>query len=203
MAQTMIASEKPITDGQIENIVDRLRAALRKHREELASSVTQQVLGVESLGAEMFAVVRKYADRLVNMFSRVVSVDRTRSSQAALDATGRRQYTDKAVVASMPRGEGDEVTMRYFDLDYDPTPTQLQAEYDKRNLKADPIAQAADNAANPSFTDDRPNGCQWDLREDGTASFATFNRWDVEREVLVFRDDGGWFRDYRFGGVRK
>ena len=62
MAETMTASE--MTDGQIENAVDKLRAAMRKHRSEISSGIAQQVLGVENLGMEMFTPFRKRAEAM-------------------------------------------------------------------------------------------------------------------------------------------
>ncbi|GMU73997.1 MAG: hypothetical protein AMXMBFR44_1960 [Candidatus Campbellbacteria bacterium] len=51
MAKTMIASS--VTDGQIDNIVARLRDALRKHRGAFDSEVVQIVLGLENLGMHL------------------------------------------------------------------------------------------------------------------------------------------------------
>ena len=54
MDKPMTASEKSITDGQIENLVDKFRAALRKHRTEIPSEVAQQVLGIESIRRDVY-----------------------------------------------------------------------------------------------------------------------------------------------------
>lgn len=211
MAQTMTPSEKTTTAGQIDKAVANYRALLEKYVAGFQAEAVQTVLGQSELAGEMLALFRRRIEAISNMIVRTVRVDRILTPQQALEAIGRRLYVDEVVVNNMPRGEGDEVTMYYFDLDYDPTPVQLQTEYDKRNLVADPIAQAADNAANRSFADERPNGCQWDLREDGTASFTKFYHWIFvkfdcwigERAVCVRRDGSRWGRIYRFGGVRK
>lgn len=205
MAQTMTPSVdvKTTTPGQIDKAVANYRALLEKHAGDFQAEAVQMVLGLSELAGEMFALFRRRVESISNKLVHTVSVNRTLTPQQALDATSRRQYTDPNVVASMPRGEGDQVVLYYFDLDYDPTPTELQAEYDKRSLKADPIAQAADNAANPSFADQRPNCCQWGLDENGVASFAAFHYWHDERRVSVHRRGNGWRRNDRFGGVRK
>ena len=136
------------------------------------------------------------------MIVRHVRVDSTRTPQEVLDATGRRQYLNPDVVKTMPRGEGEEVDVYFFDLDYDPTVDQLEHEYERHGLEADPIAQAQVNVDDPAFADERPNVCQWGVKN-GVASFAVFSRWIDERGVDVGRSGDGWNRRYRFGGVRK
>ena len=56
MAKTMIASG--MTDGQIDNVVNKLRDALRKHRDEFGADPAQQVIGRENLGMELLAPFR-------------------------------------------------------------------------------------------------------------------------------------------------
>src|SRR3989338_9632342 len=99
MAETMTASvPATITDGQIDNTVAKLRDALRKHRTEFDSEITQKVLGVENLGMEILAPFRARVEALSSLITRRVKVDRARTPQQALDATGRRQYIDNNVV---------------------------------------------------------------------------------------------------------
>jgi hypothetical protein len=116
----------------------------------------------------------------------------------ALDAT-----MDPSVVDTMPRGEGEDVELEFFELDYDSTPRELDAEYERRGLKADPFALAKHMADNPASADVRSVACQWDLGEDGEASYAVFHRWDGELSVDVFRGGGRWQCGYRFAGVCK
>ncbi|MEK7579847.1 MAG: hypothetical protein AAB469_01490 [Patescibacteria group bacterium] len=47
-----------MSDGQIETVVEQLRAAMRKHREEVQKDAAQQALGVDNLGMRMFVVFR-------------------------------------------------------------------------------------------------------------------------------------------------
>mgnify|MGYP001594107053 CR=1 FL=1 len=202
MTKIMTPYEAGITTVQIGKIQEVLGAALRKSG--FQSESVQQIIETQgdSLTAEFVGVLRKRVEAVSKMIVRRVKVDRSQTSQQAFDATGRKQYTDREVVDAMPRGEGEEVDVYFFDLNYDPTVQELDHEYELRGLKADPIAQAKVNTDDPAFADDRPNGCQWGL-EKGVASFAAFDRWVGGRRVDVGRDDDGWYRGYRFGGVRK
>jgi hypothetical protein len=211
MAQTVTASVKTnkMTDGQIDNVVDKLRSAMRKHRFEITSEVAQQVLGVENLGMEMFAVFRKHAEMMDNLIVRRAKIDRSRMPQDILKSTGRKQYVDDSVVAGMPRGEGEEIDVIFFKPDLSKrdgwiNDDDLDKEYESRGLKpADPYSQAAVNEADPSFADEHPNATHW-KDKNGKWCFAVFRRWDdVERSVSVHRYDRGWYGDWWFAGLRK
>jgi hypothetical protein len=142
----------------------------------------------------------------LDMFTRLVSgINRNQTPQQALDATGRKQRTTQSVVDSMPRGEGENVELKFFELDYDPTPAELDAEYEQRDLKADPFALMKHMKDDPAFADERPVACQWDLGEDGRASRAALGRsgGERERDVSVGHSDRRWYRYYRFAGVCK
>lgn len=205
MAETMTASrQKPMTDGQIDDLANKLRDAARKHRDQLGSEAVQQVLGTDNLGMVMFDPFRKLVEMVSTMFTRLVSgINRNQTPQEALDATGRRQYTTQSVVDAMPRGEGENAELKFFELDYNATPKELADEYERRNLKADPFALAKHMEDNPSFADERPVATQWDLGEDGQASYAAFSRWSGGRRVIVLRHGCHWPRRCRFAGVSK
>ncbi len=204
MAKTMTASQKPMTSGQVDNLVAKFRAALTKHRLDLTAQTAQQVIGVENLGMELYAVIRIYGERFANLFSRTVTVDHTRSPQAALDATGRTQYIDKKVVNAMPRGEGVEVEVVFFKVGHYISDDNLEKAFDQRGLNpVDPYTLAAVNEADATFADEHPNGTHW-KDADGNWCFATFSRWYGERNVGVFRDYGrDWSDSWWFAGVRK
>jgi hypothetical protein len=202
MAQTMTASQKPMTTGQVDNLVAKFRAALTKHRTEMTAQTAQQVLGVENLGTELYDVIRMYAERFANMFSRHVTVDQSRSPQAALDATGRTQYTDAKVVAAIPRGQAKE-ELFFFKLSRYVSDDELEKEYAARGLKpASPYSLAKANEDDPAFADTHPNGTHWKDAK-GDWCFATFDGWLGERSVDVDRRDGGWSDFWWFAGVRK
>lgn len=209
MTQIMTAAE--MTDGQIENAVNKLRDAMRKHRSEITSDVAQQVLGVENLGMMMFTPFRERAKSvsdLPDLIVRKVKVNRGRSQQEAIEATGCAQYTDRTVVDAMPKGEGDEVEVVFFKPDLSNrngyiSDDDLEKEFDLRGLKhADPISVAAVNEADPAFADEKTHGTHWkDVK--GNWCYAAFGRWDGMRGVSVDRTDNDWGGGWWFAGVRK
>ena len=116
MAKAVTPSESTsITAGQIGKVQELLGAALRKSG--LPSSPTQQVLEHQGdeLAREFVAVLRMRVEAVSNVITRRAKVDRAKSPQEALDTTGRKQYTNREVVAAMPRGEGDEADPAFAD----------------------------------------------------------------------------------------
>jgi len=201
MAQTMTASK--MTDGQIENTLDKFRCALRKHREEITSEAAQMALGVENIGMLMLAPFKERAEVLSGMIVRHVTVNRSRNPQEMLDATGRRQYTNIEVVNNVPRGKGEETDVFFFKIGRWISDDDLEKEYERRGLKPDPYAQGAVNETDPSFADTKPNGTHW-KGSDGKWYYAAFGQWvGDERYVRVDRFDYGWNDRWWFGGVRK
>lgn len=206
MAKTVTAS--PMTDGQIENVVAKLRDALRKHRNEFGSESVQQVLGVENLGMELLAPFRQRVEAVSNLIVRRVKVNRTRTPQAALDATGRKQYTDQAVVDAMPRGEGDEAEVVFFKPDASCykngliSMAEVDRQYELRGLVPDPYATEAVNEADSAFADLHPNAVQWQAAGGGWCC-AAFDGWHGERDVDVNRRGSDWSDGWEFSGVRK
>ena len=197
MTQIMTASEANVmTDGQIENAVDKLRAAMRKHRTRIASEVAQHVLGVENLGMEMFEVFCTRAEAISGIIIRRVKVDRTRTPQEVIDATGRTQYVDKNVLATMPKGEGDEVDVYFVPTKRLVPVKEVPAFLAQNGLVPDPRAQAAVNEADSAFADKYPNGTQW-----GNNCCLMFPRWDGERNVFCRHDDNDWNGHWFLSGV--
>ena len=116
MAKAVTPSESTsITAGQIGKVQELLGAALRKSG--LLSNPTQQVLEHQGdeLAREFVAVLRMRVEAVSNVITRRAKVDRAKSPQEALDTTGRKQYTNREVVAAMPRGEGDEADPAFAD----------------------------------------------------------------------------------------
>ncbi len=199
----MSSMSPSITPGQMSKFYDLLVAALRKSG--LPSEPTQQVLETHggTLADEFVAAVRKRVDAISDMIVRRVTVNRNRTPQDMLDATGRNQYTDKDVVKAMPRGTGDEAEVIFFKVGRYLSDADLDKEYDLRGLKpADPFSLGAVNEADLAFADEHPNGTHWQ-DANGKWCYAAFLRWHVGRLVLVDRDDDGWSDDWFFGGVRK
>ncbi|PJE68878.1 hypothetical protein COU96_02805, partial [Candidatus Shapirobacteria bacterium CG10_big_fil_rev_8_21_14_0_10_38_14] len=123
-----------ITLGQIGKICDLLTAGLRKAG--LSSELVQQVIEAqgEQLVSELVAVVRNHVEAVINMIVRRVKVDRSRSPQQVLDATGSRQCTDSDVVAAMPAGSGEEREVYFFTLDRNVSDDEMEKEYALRGL---------------------------------------------------------------------
>ncbi|MHB8913868.1 MAG: hypothetical protein ACYC4I_02555 [Minisyncoccota bacterium] len=197
MTQIMIAPDtKTITDGQIENTVSKLRDALRKHRSEFAAEAAQTVLGVENLGMELLAPFRARIEAVSSIIIRRVRVDRTRTPQEVIDATGRRQYVDSDVLATMPKGEGEEVDVHFVPTKRFVLVVEVPAFLAQYGLVPDPRAQAAVNEADPAFADKYPNGTQW-----GDNCCLAFDRWDGERDVDCDRDGLDWDDNWFLSGV--
>ncbi len=203
MTKVMTPSTNTITQGQIGKLQDLLGAGLRKS--DLLSDPSQKVIETqgEALVADMVAAFRKRVDAMSDIIVRQVKVDRSRSPQAVLEATGRKQYVTDEVVAAMPRGEGDEVDVYFFKLDRYVSDDELEKEYELRGLKpADPYSQAAVNEVDSVFADEHPNGTHWKGAK-GKWCFASFRRWRGGRDVDVSRFDDGWSDYWFFAGVRK
>ena len=146
---------------------------------------------------------------LPNTIIRRVTVDRSRTPQEMLDATGCKQYTIQSVVDSIPRGEGEEVELHFFKPDpseYDRNGYMsvqgLETALKRRGLTADPYAQIQLNTDDPTFADEHPNGGQWDV-EGNISSFVTFGGWDAGRGVHVYRCESGWSGVWWLAGSRK
>jgi hypothetical protein len=198
MTKIMTPSVQPMTDEQIDKAVATYRAILCKHRSGLGSDAVQHVLGQPEYVEEQVAVLKKRVEAVSEMIVRRVKVNRFRSSQEALDATGRRQYCDPAVVVAMPVGEGEEVDLYFFPNKRRLSDAELEEEFDWHGLKPDPRAQIAANEADPSLADDYPNATHWKDADDNWC-YAAFGRWCSDEPIVhvIRRGDelegGGWF----------
>jgi len=200
MERTMTPSS--ITAGQIGKFQELFGAGLRKSN--FMCEPTQHVLETQGdvLIAELVTAVRKYVDAASDIIVRHVKVDRHILPQQVIDASGRVQYTDKSVVNTMPRGEGEEADVYFFKVGHCISEVNLEKEYGIRGFKPDPRAQAQVNIDDSAFADGYPNGTHW---QDGGGKwcFATFSHSVDERSVRVDRLDRDWGGCWWFGGVRK
>lgn len=204
MEKTMSPS-KTITGPQIGKINELLAAALRKAG--LQSELTQVVIEQQGklLVEDLIAAIRARVGAVSNLIIRIVEkVDRTRSPQEALDATGRKQYIDTDVVKSLPRGTGDGAEVVFFKIGESVSDDNLEKEYERRGLiPADPYSLAAVNEVDPAFADTHPNGTHWKDAKDNWC-FAAFDQWnDDNRNVYVNRDHYVWYAHWWFAGLRK
>jgi hypothetical protein len=204
MAKTMSPSMQEMTDGQIDKAVDAYRAMLRKHRSELGSESVQQVLTQPNYLGEQVGVLRRFVEAVSNMIIRCVEVNRSQKPQEAIKATGRVQYVNDDVVASMPHGEGEDAEVVFFNLGRYISDDDLEKEYELRGLKpVDPYSLAKVNEDDPVFADTKSNATHW-RDSNGKWCYAAFRRWNVsERYVRVSRHDCDWDDDWWFAGVRK
>lgn len=145
----------------------------------------------------------------VSTIVRRIKVNRKRTPQETLDATGRKQYTDSVVVSGMPKSDGEEVELVFFQPDKSAyvngliSDDELENQFELRGLKPDPYAQMAVNEADPAFADEKPNGTHW-KNTDGKWCYLAFGRWcGGRRGVDVGRGGGGWSAGWWFAGVRK
>lgn len=136
-----------------------------------------------------------------------VKVDRKRTPQAALNATGRVQNTHPGIVEYMPRGEGEEVEIVFFRLNYDIEFHNLEKEYKIRGLRqADPYSLAAFNETYPAFSDDHPNCTQW-MDSNNQWCAITFGVWgnlgSSRRLFVKFSNSNRWTSFWWFAGIKK
>lgn len=208
MTEIMTPSAKTTELGQIDKAVANYRDLLEKHSGEFDAEAVQTVLDQSELAGEQFAVFRRRVEAISNMIVRKVPVNRTRTPQVAISATGRKQYTRDTVVAGMPKGEGDEVEVGFFKLDLSKrngciSDDDLEKEFELRGFKpADPYSVAIINEADPAFADEHPNATHWKDSE-GKWCFAAFDLWYGDRKVSVYRSDNDWNAYWWFAGVRK
>lgn len=190
------------TARQIDKTVGICRAMFEKYAPEFDKDAVQQALGAKGLVPDLFAVFRTYVERFSNMITRLVKVDRSRTSEQALAATNRKQYTDPSVVATMPKGNGEEVKIIFFKVGRDISDDDLEKEYELRGLiPADPISLATVNEIDPTFADEHPNAIHW-KDANGKWCYAAFRRWDGGgRVVSVSRHGSDWSDSLWFAGL--
>jgi hypothetical protein len=154
-------------------------------------------------------IISRTADEIV---VRVSGVDRTRDRWEALDRIGRRaNRMNDNIVATMPRGEGEEVEVVFFKPDNwfrmngCVVDDEIGRQFELRSLVPDPYAQAAVNEADPAFADDHPNATCWEDKDYGwcAVKFDTEDRPAV-RYVSVLTADCNWPDNlWWFAGIRK
>ena len=200
--KTMTASES-ITDGQIDAVMATIRAALTKNRSDFSGEAFQLALGLKNLGMILLAPLRTEVEKFSKIVRRTVTVDRALSPEAAIAATGRKQYVTAEVLAAMPKGEGDTVVIEFIPLEKWMNNEAVDDKFAEHGLvPVDPFALAAHNAAEPDFASERPCFTHW-KNADGNWCYAAFLDWSGERGVNVLRDASGWRVGWWAAGVRK
>ena len=210
MADTMSPSE--ITAGQIGKICEILSAKLRKSglRNYFIQYLLQNV--GEELATDLLQVVKDHVAKatFATTFVRV-KVNRQRSPQEALIATGRGSWDDE-IINNMPRGEGEEVDLVIFGTDWrdcwvNHTDEDVAREYEIRGLKpADPYSLSAYHEKNRSgdtathWKDDEGRWCRM-IFDDYDSEH---DRWPLDighptENVYLYR----YGINMRFAGIRK
>ncbi|MFZ3031476.1 MAG: hypothetical protein WA082_00375 [Candidatus Moraniibacteriota bacterium] len=139
----------------------------------------------------------------MNQIIRRVTVDRTRTPQAALVATKRQLCVDDNAVKTMPRGEGEEVIVVFFLVSGFWTDPNLEKECALRGLvPVDPYSLAAVNEDDPAFADDHPNVTHWQDAA-GNWCYMAFGSFGNERRVSVIRCGYGWDGSFWLAGLHK
>src|SRR3989344_7785496 len=162
-----------ITAGQIGRASDRFSERCRTNAVSLPKDIVQEVLEHEGdqIAQEMFEALRSHVERRASMIVRRVTVDRTITSQQALDATGRKQYTDQGIVdeAAVIGGKVADEDLYIFKPDasaFDEhgliSDDNLERQFELRGLNPTDLYQIAGlNKADSAFADEKPNGTHW------------------------------------------
>lgn len=196
MTETML--ESGMTDGQIDDLADKLRDAARERRGGFNKDAVHFALQSPDVGMRLVGAFRMIVEDINKRIVRVVTVSRGRTPKQALDACGRRQNVEDAVVDAMPRGEGDRVEVVLFPVRYMISDDDAEKEYERRGLKpADPYSLAAVNEDDPGFSYDYPNKTHW-KDADGCWCSALFGHWGGTQSVGIGRCDDskqhdGWW----------
>ena len=206
MAKPMSAS---MSKGQARDLGKKVIEAALAHQVEVGQEAAQQALEHPNIGTIVFDKFKEVAAQLAGQVVKLVrNIKRSRSAEQVLTDTGRKVYSNPAVVATMPRGTKSTARLHIFDVDKSKYKNGVLAcadladEYKQRGLRADVEALADYLKKNPAAADEKWLACQW-TDENGNFCCATFGRWDVERDVDVDRDDDDWDDYWSFAGVPK
>ncbi len=184
----------PSTEGQIDKAVAKYRAMLTKASKDLPSKAVQTVLEMSELASAQSKLFVGIVEAHSKTIVRRATVDRTRSQNDALIATGRKLHLNESVVKTMPSARGDiEAIFVNFGRSVDCD--KLDEELSKLGLEliVDPQGLAAINEDDPAFADDHQNGTQWKDTE-GRYCYVIFRAWrgvGVGQSVRCW--DGFWW----------
>lgn len=137
-----------------------------------------------------------------DMVVRRVKVNRSRTKEQMLEATGCTIDADADVVATMPKGDGDEVEVYFFQVNSVMSDDQAEREYTQNGLiPADPYSVGAVNENEPTFALNYPNATHWqDLN--GKWCYVAFGQRFGKGFVEVYRYDNEWYTIWWLAGLR-
>ena len=180
MTQIMTPSQTT-TSGQVDKAVARYRALLEKHAGNFTASAVQTVLEQSELAGEQFAVFRRRVEEVQKFVHRSVAVDRTLTPEAAIAATGRKQYVNAAVVAAIPQGIGDIANIMFIPLEEWLNDESVDKKLDALGyVAADSFVLAAHNENEPDFAKKHPCFTHWQNAA-GEWCYAAFHDWNDEQ----------------------
>lgn len=140
------------------------------------------------------------------MLVRKVTVNRSQSFKKMLQATGRMCHVNEFLFDDMPKGEGEEIEVFFFNLGRYVDDTDLENEYDLRGLKsADPASLTKVNEDDPQFADTYPNITHWKNEDYRWWNFISFARTKYNGRLVRVRHNtnpgygGRWWH----AGIRK
>ena len=200
MAQTVLAS---MTDGQIEDLANKLRDAARKHREEFPREATQKALRSKNIGMQLLATFRTLVEAASLTIRRKVAVDRSRTAAEMIEAANRHVVVlEEEVLLEMPMEGRDNDVVEFFTLGYDCSAEELEDEYEVRGLRPDPAAVIQAMIEDYFFADEHTVAVQWrDHR--GRACCIRFFGGDASRGMQVMWWWHRWNQGDLFAGVPK
>ncbi|MFT7507023.1 MAG: hypothetical protein ACI92I_000160 [Acidimicrobiales bacterium] len=190
MAKTVNAS---VTDGQINEMVAKFRAAMEKNREEIDSVTFQQIQGIPNIGMKFFAVVRECAEKISEQIVRLVeNINRAQTNSDAVIATKCSLCGDIDHVEYLPKGEGDSEKITFVPLEKDMSPDEVDALVANDGWRyATFKGLCKHNQDNPDFSKNTPHFIQG-KDEKGRHCYAAFDRCGGARLVSVFRSGLDW-----------
>lgn len=134
----------------------------------------------------------------------VTGINRKLKPETVIDKTGCAKNVTGSVLAATPRctEHGSSVKLVFFRLEKHISPSDLQAECERRGLIHDPYALAKHVQENPEFANTHHCATQW-TDAGGKYCYLAINHWGDERNVYVRSREDNWPSYYWFAGVRK
>ncbi len=192
-----MSSKKLVTSAQAESLRTMANA------KGISREVFQKWLDTE---ASNILSGLKETVRIGKVICRHVIVNRDQLPHDAINAIKRDVIINDDVVKTMPKGNGTEVDVFFFQIGrYINNDIELEKEYEKRGfVPVDPYTLAKVNEDDPTFADEYPHGTHW-KNANSEWCFAVFCYSRGLRLVRVDRNDRsvGWDSSFWFAGLRK
>lgn len=205
MARTMTTSE--MTDGQIEDLTNKFRDALRKCRDRIPSDIAQQAAGTDNLGMICATPYLAICEKFGGMVIRPVSVDYSRPLAEMIKA-GHYDYANESITAdNFPMtGEGQvelDLTLIHFNRGI----TSKEAITEMRKMGMRPATLPELLALGEKYPEEQrqyPIIAFGSVRQHplGDRDVPYLGEWSGERGLSLSWFDNGWGDRCRFLAVR-